>query len=445
MKSIVPFLICLSCGIYISSASYDHAENPTHFKNDSNTIKADKAEKVEPGETEEFMFDTAEFSPTHDAYLQGSTRYNSTLLRLQQGSRTSYLQYDLGTINGTITQVQLQLTISADSGNGTVTVYEGSNSNWTESNLGTSNAPAQGAALATRSSSGSGLHTYDLSVANPQIYSGNISFVLVHTGTNDLAYASSEHGTTTIRPKLVITYTVGGDTTAPTAPSLSSTGQTDTTADLSWSGATDNVGVTGYKLFQDGNEIPNIGNVTTYQASALTAQTTYSFTVTALDAAGNESASSNAVSVTTDTAAGGGGSGGSWTENGNDIYYTAGKVGVGTSSPDYELTVKGKIHAEEVKVDLQVPAPDYVFKTDYSLLSLDEVQNHIDQYGHLPNIPSAREMEENGVNLGTMEMRLLEKIEELTLYLLQQEEQIQQLQQRRSLLENCAKNRNKYK
>ncbi len=96
-----------------------------------------------------------------------------------------------------------------------------------------------------------------------------------------------------------------------------------------------------------------------------------------------------------------------------------GNVGIGTISPDAKLTVKGNIHAEEVKVDLNVPAPDYVFKEGYHLKSLQEVQDYIKEHGHLPNIPSAQEMEEEGIELGGMNMKLLEKIEELTLYIIQ--------------------------
>ncbi|WP_350284676.1 hypothetical protein [uncultured Croceitalea sp.] len=106
-----------------------------------------------------------------------------------------------------------------------------------------------------------------------------------------------------------------------------------------------------------------------------------------------------------------------------------GRVGIGTnlSTPDAKLTVKGDIHAEEVKVDLNVPGPDYVFKEGYDLKTLEEVQNHIETKGHLPNIPSAAEMEANGIELGEMNMKLLKKIEELMLYTLQQQEQIDRL------------------
>ncbi|WP_010518698.1 tail fiber protein [Croceivirga radicis] len=105
-----------------------------------------------------------------------------------------------------------------------------------------------------------------------------------------------------------------------------------------------------------------------------------------------------------------------------------GNVGIGTSLPDAPLTVNGRIHAEEVKVDLSVPGPDYVFKEDYDLKTLEEVNAYIKANGHLPNIPSAKEMETNGICVSVMNMKLLEKIEELTLYILMQEKRIQQLE-----------------
>nr|WP_299073828.1 tail fiber protein [uncultured Allomuricauda sp.] len=106
-----------------------------------------------------------------------------------------------------------------------------------------------------------------------------------------------------------------------------------------------------------------------------------------------------------------------------------GDVGIGTTTPDAKLTVKGDIHAEEVKVDLSVPGPDYVFKEDYDLKPLEEVQNYIKANGHLPNIPSAKEMEENGIQLGEMNMKLLEKIEELTLYVIELKNEINLLKE----------------
>ncbi len=123
------------------------------------------------------------------------------------------------------------------------------------------------------------------------------------------------------------------------------------------------------------------------------------------------------------------------TNNGGDKWSTftintgSENVGIGTSNPDSKLTVKGKIHAEEVKIDLSVPAPDYVFTKEYELLTLNEVQQHIAEKGHLPNIPSAKELETHGVELGVMNMKLLEKIEELTLYTIAQEEEIKKIKE----------------
>ncbi len=106
-----------------------------------------------------------------------------------------------------------------------------------------------------------------------------------------------------------------------------------------------------------------------------------------------------------------------------------GNVGIGTASPDSKLTVKGNIHAQEVKVDLNgAVAPDYVFDVNYKLLTLQEVQEFINKNGHLPNIPSAKDMNEEGVKLKEMNLKLLEKIEELTLYVLKQEKRIKILE-----------------
>ena len=89
------------------------------------------------------------------------------------------------------------------------------------------------------------------------------------------------------------------DTTVPTAPTLSASGTTQTTTNLSWTGATDNVGVTGYDVLRNGVVIGSTTSATTFAVTGLTASTTYTFNVRAKDAAGNISANSNTVSVTT--------------------------------------------------------------------------------------------------------------------------------------------------
>ncbi|TSE06689.1 hypothetical protein [Aquimarina algiphila] len=113
---------------------------------------------------------------------------------------------------------------------------------------------------------------------------------------------------------------------------------------------------------------------------------------------------------------------------------TDSKIGIGMQASaipvGYKLAVAGKIISEEVKVELQSTWPDYVFKDNYDLPTLRQVENHIQEKGHLINVPSAEEIEKNGVYLGEMNARLLEKIEELTLYTIAQEKKIalQQIQ-----------------
>jgi hypothetical protein len=110
-----------------------------------------------------------------------------------------------------------------------------------------------------------------------------------------------------------------------------------------------------------------------------------------------------------------------------------GYVGIGTGSPDEALTVRGKIHTNEVKVDLLgAVAPDYVFEPTYDLKPLAEIESYIKENKHLPEVPSAKEMEKNGVQLGEMNMLLLKKVEELRLYILQQEKRITELEKPKS-------------
>lgn len=115
-----------------------------------------------------------------------------------------------------------------------------------------------------------------------------------------------------------------------------------------------------------------------------------------------------------------------------------GKVGIGTTTPDELLTVKGTIHTQEVKVDLEgAVAPDYVFEyyfegtstllPEYQLPSLESLEAYLKQEKHLPGIPSAERLSEEGMNLKEMNLLLLQKVEELTLYTLEQQKELELL------------------
>ncbi|CAL2088863.1 hypothetical protein [Tenacibaculum sp. 190524A02b] len=124
-----------------------------------------------------------------------------------------------------------------------------------------------------------------------------------------------------------------------------------------------------------------------------------------------------------------------------------GKVGIGTETTgNHRLAVEGSIGAREIKVEATPNWSDFVFEKDYYLPTLKEVENHINTKGHLKDIPSAKEVAKNGFYLGEMDAKLLQKIEELTLYTIEQEKQltsqnkeIQQLKAQNTKIEQLEK------
>jgi hypothetical protein len=117
-----------------------------------------------------------------------------------------------------------------------------------------------------------------------------------------------------------------------------------------------------------------------------------------------------------------------------------GNVGIGNYSTlssklqvDGDITCKsikanGKITTKEIEVTIAASAfPDYVFDKDYNLSPLSEVEKYINEHKHLQGIPSAKEVAENGLSLGDMNVKLMEKVEELTLYVIQLQKEIDQL------------------
>ncbi|MFI5161961.1 MAG: hypothetical protein ACHQHN_11825 [Sphingobacteriales bacterium] len=106
----------------------------------------------------------------------------------------------------------------------------------------------------------------------------------------------------------------------------------------------------------------------------------------------------------------------------------SGNVGIGTTNPgSYMLAVNGNVHARQVNVDI-TGWGDYVFKSNYVLPPLSQIKTYVAQYQHLPEMPSERQITQEGLNLGEMNKVLVKKVEELTLYLIRQQEEIKELQ-----------------
>ena len=114
------------------------------------------------------------------------------------------------------------------------------------------------------------------------------------------------------------------------------------------------------------------------------------------------------------------------------------RVGIGTINPQYKLDVNGSFRSKTVVVDsllraeeiiVETLGADFVFAEDYQLRPLSEVKAFITENKHLPEIQSAQEMQESGVSVSELQTKLLQKIEELTLYLIEQEQTIQELRQ----------------
>ena len=108
----------------------------------------------------------------------------------------------------------------------------------------------------------------------------------------------------------------------------------------------------------------------------------------------------------------------------NELTLIGGRVGIGTMNPADKLSVNGKIRCQEVKVET-INWPDYVFAENYKLPTLKETAAFIKENGHLADMPSAADIQKNGQDLGAMNAKLLRKIEELTLHLIDKDKELQ--------------------
>ena len=117
--------------------------------------------------------------------------------------------------------------------------------------------------------------------------------------------------------------------------------------------------------------------------------------------------------------------------------------GIGTETPQAKLSVNGNILAKEIKIKTDISVPDYVFEPDYELNGLDYITQYIKSNKHLPEVPSAKEIEKDGLDVASMNLLLLKKIEELTLYAIKQEAEIKnqylKMEQQKDLLKQQRK------
>jgi len=110
------------------------------------------------------------------------------------------------------------------------------------------------------------------------------------------------------------------------------------------------------------------------------------------------------------------------------IMNAKGDLGIGTNNPQQKLSVKGKIQAEEIKVTTSAADwPDYVFEEDYQLKTLKDLETFLKTNKHLPEMPTAEEVEQNGIQLGEMIKKLLKNNEELSLHVISLQKQIDEL------------------
>ncbi|MEM8524811.1 MAG: Ig-like domain-containing protein [Bacteroidota bacterium] len=319
----------------------------------------------------------------------------------------------------------------------TITVYQGTSNNWTEDDLSNSNKPATSNTLGSINTSYVVDNFYDWTLSKQEIEDmlnatnsdGLITLVVEKSGNSQNVIFFSKDITSTDGPDaqkptltLVTTNGSGGNNVPATGVTLMPGSITmdigdmeQLTADVIPSTAT-NQSVTYLSNDEAIATVDNNGLVTAEGEGSTT------ITVTTID--GNHMATST-IMVNDPNNNGGGGNGGSgtgaWSQspnNANNIFYNTGNVGIGINNPIEMLHVAGDIYAVRVRVSTDAGA-DFVFEDGYQLMTLEELEAYVKEHKHLPEIPSEREMIENDLQLGEFSIKLLQKVEELTLYMIE--------------------------
>jgi chitodextrinase len=314
-------------GVFLNSTSDTHMDLTGLSPNTAYTftIKAEDASGNESSASNSVNVTTdpsasvthTTLHPSADSYVRDGTDLNTNFgtalsLNVKQGasghSHETYLKFDLSGISGTISEANLRINGSWNNSSNTnvpINAYSVSNTSWTETGITWSNKPSAGTTvLASATVIDETPQWYELDLtsyiqAEKSAGHNTVSVALKGSQQTESIGIFNSDEDSSDQPELVVT--ANTDIVSPTAPSnLSSTGKTKTSVSLTWTASTDNTGVTGYRILQDG-AFTGSTTGTSFTADGLSPNTAYAFTVKAVDAAGNESAASNTVNVTTDS------------------------------------------------------------------------------------------------------------------------------------------------
>jgi glucose/arabinose dehydrogenase/chitodextrinase len=245
---------------------------------------------------------TLTFSPAADARVEEvhpvDNYGTSDKLRAALGpGMESFLRFQLSGISGSVRSAKLTLTAAT---NGTVDgpgVHSVSG-DWSESTLTWATRPGHGADPVSDAGTIASNTKVEYDVKSLVTGDGTLDLALVPTSTDGVELSSKEHLNIAKRPVLEVTFATPFDDQAPTSPAdLAAQVASQSRVNLSWTASTDNVGVTSYEIYRNGELLDVVGNVTTYADNTVSVETPYEYTVRALDVEENRSAASNAATV----------------------------------------------------------------------------------------------------------------------------------------------------
>ncbi len=186
----------------------EEAEEETTEETEEETTEEETTEDEESTTEEVFESRTTVFIPSQDAYVQNGQGFNYDLIRVDNGLRTSYLQFDLSAIDsigGAITNVELRFTVNADGGNGQIDIHKGTGNDWSEDALDESNAPVVDVNVGSVNKDYQVGTVHDILLSAENITASKTTLILTHGEGDDLAFASKEHPSVD-GPKLIVTY-----------------------------------------------------------------------------------------------------------------------------------------------------------------------------------------------------------------------------------------------